>query len=88
MKNASYFDPEFRNLRDKAHFLRSLVSIMSRPVMPTDEDYQYLPTQAVAEYLSEKMKPRLHGLIFPSSHERVMGKTCLVPTLVSRSAGR
>jgi hypothetical protein len=38
--------------------------IMSRPVMPSDEDFQYLPTQAVAEYLSEKIEPKLDGLIF------------------------
>ena len=40
---------------------------MSRPIMPTDEDYEYLPTQVVAEYLSEKMEPRLDGLIYLSS---------------------
>lgn len=64
---ASYFDSSFRGLRDKARFLKRLVIIMSRPVLPTDEDYQYLPTQAVAEFLSEKMEPQLDGLIFASS---------------------
>ena len=67
VKEASFFDPKFRHLRDKARFLERLVTIMSRPVMPTDEDYEYLPTQVVAEYLSEKMEPRIDGLIYPSS---------------------
>ncbi len=78
VKEASYFDPEFRHLRDKARFLRRLVAIMSRPVMPTDEDYQYLPTQAVAEYLSEKLKPRLDGLIFPSSQRDGHGENVVL----------
>jgi len=74
----SYFDPGFRGLRDKAHFLKRLVDIMSRPVMPTDEDYQYLPTQAVAEYLSEKVEPRLDGLIFPSSQRGGRGENVVL----------
>ena len=78
VRKASYFDPEFRHLRDKARFLRRLVEIMSRPVMPTDEDYQYLPTQAVAEYLSEKLKPRLDGLIFPSSQRDGPGENVVL----------
>ena len=78
VKKASYFDPEFRHLRDKARFLNHLVEIMSRPVMPTDEDYQYLPTQAVAEYLSENMKPRLDGLIFPSSQRDGHGENVVL----------
>ena len=49
VEQASFFDPGFRGLRDKAYFLGRLVSIMSRPVMPSDEDFQYLATQAVAE---------------------------------------
>ena len=78
VRKASYFDPEFRHLRDKARFLRRLVEIMSRPVMPTDEDYQYLPTQAVAEYLSEKLEPRLDGLIFPSSQRDGCGENVVL----------
>ena len=67
VKEDSFFDPEFRYLLDKARFLKRLVDIMSRPVLPSDKDYYYLPTQAVAEYLSEKMEPRIDGLVFPSS---------------------
>jgi len=63
VQEASFFDPGFRGLRDTAYFRGRLVSIMSRPVMPSDEDFQYLPTQAVAEFLSEKIEPRLDGLV-------------------------
>jgi hypothetical protein len=78
VEKASYFDPSFRRLRHKAQFLKRLVVIMSRPVLPSDEDYHYLPTQAVAEYLSEKMKPRLDGLIFPSSQRGGKGENVVL----------
>src|SRR5262249_9456750 len=78
VQRASFFDPDFRGLRDKAYFLGRLVSIMSRPVMPSDEDFQYLPTQAVAEYLSEKIEPRLDGLIFPSSQRDGAGENVVL----------
>jgi hypothetical protein len=78
VKRASYFDPSFRRLREKAEFLKRLVVIMSRPVLPTDEDFHYLPTQAVAEYLSEKMEPRLDGLIFRSSQRGGEGENVVL----------
>jgi RES domain len=84
VERASFFDPDFRRLREKARFLGHLVTIMSRPVMPSDEDFQYLPTQAVAEYLSEKIEPKLDGLIFPSSQRGGEGENVV---LFRRAAG-
>lgn len=77
-ENGSPFDPGLRRLRDRARFLKRLVWIMSRPVMPNDEDYQYLPTQAVAEYLAEKTDPKLDGLIFPSSQRGGRGENVVL----------
>lgn len=74
----SFFDPEFGQLRDKVRFLKRLVDIMSRPVLPSDEDYHYLPIQAVAEYLSEKMGFRLDGLVFPSSQRGGKGENVVL----------
>lgn len=74
----SFFDPEFGQLRDKVRFLKRLVDIMSRPVLPSDEDYHYLPIQAVAEYLSEKMEPQLDGLVFPSSQRGGKGENVVL----------
>lgn len=78
VERASYFDSDFRRLHDKARFLARLVRIMSRPVMPNDEDFQYLPTQAVAEYLSEKIEPKLDGLIFPSTQRDGKGENVVL----------
>lgn len=63
----SYFDPEFKGRRGHAGFLQHLVGELTKPVMPEEETFEYLPTQIVAEYLAEKVKPRLDGIIFGSS---------------------
>jgi len=35
--------------------------------MPDDEAFEYLPTQVIAEFLSEKIDPPIDGVIFKSS---------------------
>ena len=63
----SYFDPNYSERNGRAAFLRQLVREISRPVMPKDEALEYLPTQAVAEYLANNVSPRVDGIIFLSS---------------------
>jgi hypothetical protein len=63
----SYFDPEFKGCKGHAAFLQHLVGELTKPVMPDEETFEYIPTQIVAEYLAEKVKPRLDGIIFDSS---------------------
>ena len=65
--DASHFAPDYHKLEGRVASLRSLAHEISRPVMPQDEAFEYLPSQAVAEYLSNKVKPRLDGIIFRSS---------------------
>lgn len=62
----SIFDPGYVSALEKAEFLRTLASRLSQPVMPSDEAFAYLATQAVAEYLANSSVPRLDGLIFPA----------------------
>ena len=63
----SYFDPDFRARKGHAAFLQHLVGELTKPVMPEEETFEYLPTQVVAEYLAEKIEPNLDGIIFGSS---------------------
>ena len=70
----SYFDPDCAERQGRAAFLRSFVSEISRPVMPQDEALEYLSTQVVAEYLANKVTPRLDGLIFRSSQTGGAGR--------------
>ncbi len=62
----SVFDPASKQRWGREAFLRSLVYEISRPVMPHEEDSEYLPTQIVAEYLYERLDPPIDGLIFRS----------------------
>ena len=63
----SHFDPDYSERVGRAEFFRHLVSEISRPVMPQDEALDYLPTQAVAEFLAHRVDPRIDGIIFRSS---------------------
>lgn len=62
----SIFDPSLKGRLERVAFLRSLCGKMVRPVMPDDEAIDYLPTQAVADFLATTNEPRFDGIIFPS----------------------
>lgn len=62
----SIFDPNFANQLEREEFLRSLSRRMTKPVMPDDEAFEYLPTQAVADFLASESTIPLDGIIFPS----------------------
>ena len=63
----SIFDPSLKRRLERVAFLRTLGGRMARPVMPDDEAIDYLPTQAVADFLATTNEPRLDGIIFPSA---------------------
>ena len=60
----SHFDPEYAARARRASFFRRFVREVTLPVMPQDEEAKYLPTQVVAEYLANKVEPRLDGSSF------------------------
>jgi hypothetical protein len=62
----SIFEPGSAKHLERASFLRTLTERMTRPVMPDDEAFDYLPTQAVADFLATENDPALDGIIFPS----------------------
>lgn len=62
----SIFDPSYGNRLEHAVFLRSLCQRITKPVMPDDEAFDYLPTQAVADFLATEAEIPLDGIIFPS----------------------
>ena len=65
--NGSIFDPEYAMRLGHKTFLRKLAGRMSRPVMPDDQDGEYLPTQAIADYLAANTALNIDGIIFPSA---------------------
>ena len=64
--NDSIFDPNTKKRIERIVFLRSLGERMTKPVMPDDQEIEYLVTQAIADFLSTENIPRLDGIIFES----------------------
>nr|WP_283247466.1 RES family NAD+ phosphorylase [Pseudomonas aeruginosa] len=65
--HGSVFDPTLLARLERVEFLRTLGSKMTRPVMPDDQDFDYLATQAVADFLATENTPALDGIIFEST---------------------
>ena len=63
----SPFDPMYGEKSGKERFISSLGDKISAPVMPDDESIDYLVTQAVADYLSSMLKPRIDGIMYRST---------------------
>jgi RES domain len=90
----SVFDPSYIELLERAEFLTHLSERISKPVMPDDEPFEYLATQAIAEYLSEKVEPRLDGMVFRSVQRQNSSRnvilfhhaSSLVPQVISNGA--
>ncbi len=62
----SIFDTTLKGRLERVAFLRTLGERMTRPVMPDDEAFDYLATQAIADFLATENEPRLDGIIFGS----------------------
>ena len=65
-EGGSVFDSALARRLERAAFLRSLSQRITRPVMPDDEAFDYLPTQAIADFLATENVPPLDGIVFPS----------------------
>lgn len=76
--DVSYFDSECTIRKGRAAFLRQLVAELSRPVMPQDEETDYIATQTVAEYLANVVSPRLDGIVFRSSQTGAAGRNVVL----------
>lgn len=61
----SIFSPQYDRLRNKVKFLAKFHQRISRPVLPSDEALAYLPTQAVAAYVTHVMD--LDGIVYSST---------------------
>ena len=62
----SVFDEKLAGQMARASFLRSLSGRITRPVMPEDEPYEYLVTQAIADFLATEASVPIDGIIYPS----------------------
>lgn len=76
--NGSLFDHAFLGKLERQKFLEHLVFRISQPIMPNDEPFDYLVTQAIAEYLSEIADPPLDGILFKSAQTKKTGKNIVL----------
>lgn len=66
----SIFDSSLKGRLERVAFLRTLGRRMAHPVMPDDEALDYLPIQALADFLAKINEPCLDGIIFPSAQAK------------------
>lgn len=66
----SIFDPSLKGRLERVAFLQTLGERMTRAVMPDDEAFDYLATQAVADFLATENEPLLDGIIFGSAQAK------------------
>ena len=76
--DGSIFDNNFADLCHKVAFLQSLSDILCRPVVPSDEDLEYLATQAIADFLATERDPALDGIAYPSTHTDGSGQNVVL----------
>ena len=62
----SIFDPTHLERLKKASFLAHLSGQIVLPVISDDEPFEYLVTQAIADYLANLRDPQLDGLLYRS----------------------
>lgn len=64
--SGSFFDPTLIERLERNMFLRNLSRRITIPVMPDDETFEHLATQAIADFLATQNTPCLDGIAFPS----------------------
>lgn len=63
----SIFDPMHLPRIQQTVFLKTFCKMITTPVMPDLQAFDYLITQATADYLANVYQPPLDGIIFPST---------------------
>ena len=74
----SYFDPNSCEVFGKSAFIRSIVNELTKPIIPSESEFEYLPTQVISEYLANKVEPRIDGIVFNSSVTSNNGKNIVL----------
>jgi hypothetical protein len=75
---ADPFSKDYEEARLRWAFLRSLGSRLAEPIMPGSETVDYVPTQIVCEYISQFLKPKVDGIVYPSSQSSKRGKNVVL----------
>ncbi len=60
------------------YFLRHFSSEISKPVQSHNAHLEYLPTQALSEYLAYHFQPRIDAIIYPSTQTNGKGRNIVI----------
>lgn len=77
MRNRSIFSPVYQERLYQWKFMKRFTNEMRRPILPDDTTLDYIPTQAVSEFIHSRLKVKLNGetkgvdgIIFASAQHR------------------
>lgn len=74
-RNAQFTDSNQLGL---FHFLRDFSLEISKPVHLDNANLEYLPTQALSEYLAYHYQPKIDAIIYPSTQTNGEGKNIVI----------
>lgn len=74
----SIFDLDYTKQLGRVDFLADLNNIISKAILPDDQDFDYLPTQAVADFLANECKVSIDGIIYKSAQTQESGSNVVL----------
>ena len=74
----SMFDSKFSEKLKDIKFLEKFSYEISRPILPEDENIDYIPTQAITEFISNHLEQKIDGIIYPSTQTDGLGKNVVI----------
>ena len=74
----SLFDPEFEYKASRLKFLREFDQRISEPVLSNENAFDYIPTQALAEYLANHYEVKIDAVIYSSTQVEGESKNNIV----------
>lgn len=73
--SASIFGDEISDIsEDKLAFLKTFSEEISKPIPPHKQELDYMPTQALVEYLAHHYKPKIDAVVYASTQTNRKGK--------------
>lgn len=84
VEKSSPFDPDYLFNLQRAAFLESFSSKFTKAVMPDNESLEYIPTQSIADYLSNETDLSLDGLLYASPQSGHAGRNVVLFYKASR----
>lgn len=80
----SVFDPEHIEKVKRAVFLERLSKRISMPIMPDDAPLEYVVTQVIADYLADRCRFNLDGILYPPQKTGITGSNVMLFHSASR----